>query len=104
MNLAFNYLMRAHTLSFFFLAVVGIHPGLTSELRQRVHAFSELTSKERDYRLLVTEESLIDSDLSQVSSGEFFILPIMRLSSHTVSSSEAIVASLRYGSSLMEST
>ena len=56
----------------FFLAVVRIRPGLTSKLRQRVHTVSEHTSKERDYRLLVTDESLIDSDLSQVSLGEFF--------------------------------
>ena len=54
----------------FFFAVVGIHLGLTSELRQRVHVVSELTPKERDYCLLVMEESLINSGLSQVSSGE----------------------------------
>ena len=79
MNLAFNHLTRAHTL-YFYLIVVGIHLGLTSELRQRVHAVSELrqrvhavselTPEERDCCLLVTGESLIDSSLSQVSSGE----------------------------------
>ena len=77
MNLAVNYLMRAHTWCFF-LVVVGIHPSLTSELRQRVHTVIELTSEEQDYRLLVTDESLIDSSLSQVSSGEFLIFPIVR--------------------------
>ena len=65
-NLTFNYLKRAHTLCFFLL-VVGIHLGLTSELRQRVHTVSELTSEERDYGLLVMEESLIDNSISQVS-------------------------------------
>ena len=74
-NLTFNYLMRLHTLCFF-LVVVGIHSGLTSELRQRVHTVSELTSAKRDYCLLVTEESLIDNDLSQVSSGKLFFLLI----------------------------
>ena len=54
----------------FFVAVVGIYPGLTFELRQRVHAVSELTPKERDYRLLVIEETLIDCGLSQVSLGK----------------------------------
>ena len=55
---------------FFFFAVVGIRPGLTSELRQRVHSISKLTPEEQDYSLLVTEESFIDNGLSQVSLGE----------------------------------
>ena len=53
----------------FFFAVVGICPGLTSELKQKVHIVSELTLEERDYRLLVMEESLIDFGLSLASSG-----------------------------------
>ena len=71
-NLTFNYLTRAHIL-YFFLAVVGIHLGLTSELRQRVHVISELTPEEQDYHLLVMKESLIDSNLSQVSSSELLL-------------------------------
>ena len=74
----------------FFFPMVGIRPGLISELRQRVHAVNELTSEERDYRLLVTEESLINCSLSLVSSGKFLPLSIMGLSSHIASSAEVI--------------
>ena len=52
----------------FFFVVVRIRPDLTSELRQRVHAVTELTSEERYYHFLVIEESLIDWGLSQASS------------------------------------
>ena len=88
---------------FAFLRVVGIRLGLTFELRQRVHAVSELTSKEWDYYLLVTDVSLIDSGLSQVSSSNFLPLPIVRLSSHIASLTEVIAMSLWYVSSLMQS-
>ena len=44
MNLTFSYLREL--ILFAFLRVVGIRLGLTFELRQRVHAVSELTSKE----------------------------------------------------------
>ena len=69
----------------FFVAVVGIRPGLTSELRQRVHGISELTPKERDYRLLVTEDNLIAYGLLGMSSGKSFPLSIVVSSSHIAS-------------------
>ena len=51
------------------LAFIIFQPGLTSELKQMVHA---ITAEERDYRSIVTEENLLDSGLIQASPSTCF--------------------------------
>ena len=49
--------------------MVGPRPGLAAELKQRVLIISELAAPERDYRAIVTEESLVQSGLARAPSG-----------------------------------